>query len=85
VLAQDARCNVGALTALAIRDDFAVARQLPQTLAQLREITHNPWVVLQTVSRDPQFGIKLMIFCLRFVYLISECCLVAFRFRALSQ
>ena len=35
VLAQDARCNVGALAALAIRDDFAVARQLTKALAQL--------------------------------------------------
>ena len=35
VLAQDARRDIGALAALAIRDDFAVARQLAQALAQL--------------------------------------------------
>ena len=35
MLAQDARGVVGALAALAIRDDFAVARQLTQALAQL--------------------------------------------------
>ena len=34
VLAQDARGDVGALAALAIRDDFAVVRQLTQALAQ---------------------------------------------------
>src|ERR1017187_6704687 len=35
VLAQDARCNVGALAALAISDDFSVPRQLTKALAQL--------------------------------------------------
>ena len=37
VLTQDARGVVGTLAALAIRDDFAVARQLVQALSQLIE------------------------------------------------